>query len=64
MVGEAVYSVWKVFYMTYEEIRVINLPQEKVNPPQLIKDNLKFEEAQKLVEKLGFGHCIKSSRQG
>ena len=45
------WSVWKVYYMTYAEIAEFG-----DKPRELIARGLSFEKAQAMVKTLGFGH--------
>lgn len=48
------WDVWRVSYRTYAEIDAMG-----DEPPRLIRANLPLGAASKLVEQLGFGHCMK-----
>jgi hypothetical protein len=53
------WSVWKVYYMTYAEVAATGLPLEKCFPPELVARELTFETAKRMVEAKGFGYCMK-----
>jgi hypothetical protein len=53
------WSVWKVYYMTYPEIAATGIPEEKCFPPELVAKGLKFDAAMSMMNKLGFGYCVK-----
>ena len=53
MLGRAneTWSVWKAYYMTYEEIA-----EQGDKPRELVKRGLSFDDAQKMAKALGFGY--------
>lgn len=48
------WNVWRVHYMTYAEIAA-----QGEKPAELVGRRLSFERAQRMVDDLGFGYCMK-----
>lgn len=51
------WHVWRVTYGTYEEVA-----RDGDKEQELVESWLSFKEAAALVEKLGFGYCMKPAR--
>lgn len=50
------WDIWHVYYMTHAEI--LTLGDKK---RECVARNLKFDEARKMIEKLGFGYSMHPS---
>lgn len=58
------WAVWRVTYATYAEIEASGLPHEHFCPPVRLTGPLPLERALRMVDELGFGHCVKPCGEG
>lgn len=54
MTDRSKWNIWRVTYATYAQQAI-----DGDIKPQLIKRELSFDAAKRLVDQLGFGYCMK-----